>query len=278
MRARRCRSAVLGGLMGALAAGMPAGCELNLRPGAESIFEAFDTQRSPAELAAMSIDPYDANNRYMGTLGLANMPFAGEPLYIRLFVDNIGDADPAVRGAAARGLANHGEPSHAPLLVTALGDRDRGVRLEAARGLQRLHNPAAVDALLVAMREPTVSRDGRMAMQGEQEAEVRAEAAFALGQYPQHRVLQALIGGLDDSDLAVNRSALASLRTLTGQDFGYDRAAWLEWLSRNRNPFAQRGEYVYPVYRRRPRLYEHLPFVPPPPNEEPGQPAGLPRE
>lgn len=254
------------------------GCELNLRPGAQSIFEAFDTTRSPPELAAMAIDPYDANNRYIGTLGLANMPFAGEPLYIRLFVDNIQDPDPAVRGAAARGLANHGQPEHVPLLVTALSDENRGVRLEAARGLQRLHNPVAVDALRTAMREPVLSRDGRTASPGERDASIRAEAATALGQYPMNRVLQALIAGLDDSDLAVNRSSLASLRTLTGQDFGYSRAAWLEWLAETRDPFAERREYIYPVFRRRTRIFEYLPLVPEPPNEIAAPPAGIPRE
>jgi hypothetical protein len=254
------------------------GCELNLRPGAEGIFDALDTQRSPAQLAAMALDPYDANSRYIGTLGLANMWFAGEPLYIRLFADNIRDPDPAVRGAAARGLANHGEPSHAPLLVAALTDNDAGVRLEAARGLQRLHNPAAIDALLVAAREPLLGRDGRTIQQGELDAEVRAEAAIALGQYAQTRVLQSLIAAVDDSNLTVNRSALTSLKTLTGQDFGYSRAGWLTWLSSTQHPFAGRGEYVYPVFQRRPRFYEYLPFVPPPPNETPAAPAGMPRD
>jgi HEAT repeat protein len=253
-------------------------CDLNLRPGAESIFEAFDARRSPPELAAMAIDQYDANNRYIGTLGLATMPFASEPLYIRLFVDNIRDDDPAVRGAAARGLANHGRPEHAPLLVAAMKDQDRGVRVEAARGLQRLHNPAAIDGLLVSMREPLMPRAGRAVLPGESDAEVRAEAAWALGQYPQNRVLQALISGLDDSDLSVNRSALIALRTLTGEDFGYSRGAWLEWLSRTRDPFAGRGEYNYPVFHRRHRLYEYLPFVPEPPNEIAAPPAGMPRE
>jgi hypothetical protein len=257
--------------------GFMSGCELNVRPGAESIFDALDTQRPPPQLAAMAIDPYDANNRYIGTLGLANMWFASEPLYIRLFVDNIQDPDPAVRAAAARGLANHGEASHTPLLVTALTDKDRGVRLEAARGLQRLHNPGAINALLVAAREPLLGRDGRTIQQGELDPEVRAEAAIALGQYAEARVLQTLIAAVDDSDLAVNRSALISLKTLTGQDFGYSRAGWLAWVSSVQDPFVGRGEYVYPVFQRRHRLYEYLPFVPPPPNETPAAPAGMPR-
>jgi hypothetical protein len=255
------------------------GCELNLRPGAESIFDAFaDGPRTPPQLAAMAIDPYDANSRYIGTLGLANMWFASEPLYIKLFVDNIRDSDPAVRGAASRGLANHGDPSHAPLLVTALSDRDHGVRLEAARGLQRLHNPAAIDALLIAVREPLLARDGRTIQQGELNPEIRAEAAIALGQYAQVRVLQALIAAVDDSNLTVNRTALSSLEILTGQNLGYSRSAWLEWLGRAQDPFAQRGEYVFPVFQRRHRIYEHLPFVPQPPNETPGTPAGMPRD
>jgi hypothetical protein len=249
-----------------------AGCDLQLRPGAESIFEAFDGEVAPGELASMAIDPYDANNRYRGTLGLASAYFASEPVYLRLFEDNIRDPDPAVRTAAARGLANHGEPRHVPLLVEALRDRQAMVRLESARGLQRLHERSAVGPLIAAIREP-VGRDSA----GEPEAEVRAEAADALGQYDEARVLHALVAALDDSDLSVNTAALRSLRTLTGQDFGVDRAAWAEWLTRAQDPFAGKQIYTYPVFNRALRVYEYIPFIPKPRNEVAAPPAGMPR-
>lgn len=248
------------------------GCALNTKPGATSIFDAFDTRPAPGDAAEMATDPYDANNRAAGTLALANMPFAGEPLYLRLFTANAGDADPAVRVAALRGLAMHGDPSHVPILLKALGDRDKIVRLEASRGLQRLHNIVAVEPLLVAVREPDLANPGVTA---ETEPDIRAQAALALGQYPERRVLQALIAALDDSDLAVNASAHESLRTLTGQDLGMEQATWFAWLERAGEPFAGRTIYHYPVFSRARKFYEYIPFVPQPPNEVAGPPAGM---
>lgn len=257
----------------ALLALAPLGCELNLRPGAQSLLEGFNTQASPGELAAMALDPYDPNRRYLGTLGLANEPFANQPVYIRLFLDNAKDQDPLVRSAAIRGLGTHGSAEHVPVIAAALADAVPTVRVEAARALQRVHNRDAVPALLVAMREPEAGRR----LPSEPEAAVRAEAAHALGQYAEPRVLEALVAGLDDTDLSVNRSALASLRTLTGQDFGLDRTAWLGWIRQTQDPFRARSVYTYPVFNRRKRAYEFIPLVPPPPNEVVGTPAGLPR-
>jgi HEAT repeats len=250
------------------------GCDLNLKPGAQSILEAVDNEPTPGIYASMAIDKYDANNRYVGTLGLANQRFANEPPYIALFELNAADADPSVRIASLRGLSMHGDSSHAPILVKALADKDKLVRLEAARGLQRLHNDVAIDPLIIASREP--AQQGSAKLLSEPEAEVRVQAASALGQYPQRKVLQALIAALDDSDLSVNRAALVSLRTLTGQDLGLDHTAWLEWLEKSSDPFAAGGMYYYPVFRRTKRFYEFFPFVPPPPNEVTGSPAGMP--
>jgi HEAT repeat protein len=250
------------------------GCELNLRPGSESLIQAVSTERTPGELAQMAVNPYDANDRYLGVLGLANETFANQPVYIRLFTDSIKDPEPSVRAAAARGLANHGEPAHVKLLVGALSDADPLVRQEAARGLQRLHDDSAIDPLIRAMREPDVRDTGTAA---EREASVRTEAAMALGQYPQRRVVQALIAGLDDSELAVNDASLSSLRVLTGQDFGLDRVAWVDWLGRAKQPFAAQGVYTYPVFHRDPRWFEYVPFVSKPHNEVAAPPAGLPR-
>lgn len=242
------------------------GCQtadLDLRPGATSVLQVFQAP-SPTEAAAMAIDPYDAEKRYRGTLLLANEPFANEPIYQRLFLDNIDDDDPGVRAAATRGIANHGSPDQASAIIARLSDSDAQVRREAARGLQRLHNPAAIDPLIAMLDE-----------QNESEADVRAEAAEALGQYPDPRVLAKLIAALDDPQLAVNRSTVSALRTLTGQDFGPDRGAWVRWAGKTKQPFAARRLYSYPTFARSKYWIEYLPFVPQPPNEPPGTPAGL---
>jgi HEAT repeat protein len=126
---------------------LQAGCGIiDVEPGSEGLLKGALTGRRgprPLEAAEMAIDPYNANNRYLGTLALANAYFAGQEPYVALFVDNIDDPESSVRAAAARGLANHGEASHAPLLLGLLSDEDPRTRQEATRGLQRLHNPQA---------------------------------------------------------------------------------------------------------------------------------------
>jgi HEAT repeats/PBS lyase HEAT-like repeat len=258
----------------ALVLGMSAfipGCGvLDVEPGAEGLLQGGLSGRRgprPIEAASMAIDPYNANNRYLGTLALANASFAAQEPYVALFVDNINDPDSSVRSAAARGLANHGEASHVPLLLKLLRDEDPRTRLEAVRGLQRLHNAQAVAPLLALVDEAK-----------EPDSAVRAEAALALGQYRENRVLRGLIAALADSQLTVVRSAQSSLSTLTDQSFGEDRSAWADWLEAySEQSFAQAREYQYPVFNRDKRFYEYLPLVPPPPNETASVPAGWPR-
>ncbi|MEL7472027.1 MAG: HEAT repeat domain-containing protein [Planctomycetota bacterium] len=254
--------------------------------GADSLFAVF-APTSPAQAAQWATDEYNPDLQYRGTILLANASFGGEPPYLELYLDYIDHEDGNVRAAAARGLANHGSPEHALLLAERLGytevvdrqfrrtDDDEFVRQECARGLQRLHNPEAVDTLLLAMREPDPTDPRLLA---EPNAEVRAAAAHALGQYAEFRVVESLIGyGLADASLTVNRNAREALRTLTGQDLGYDRAAWRAWFGSEENeaPFAARRAYIYPVFRRDRKLIEYLPFVPQPPNEAPSTPVGL---
>jgi len=220
----------------------------------------------PGQAARWAINPDNPDERYRGTLMLANSPFGGEELYLQLYRDAVNDPAPNVRSAGVRGLANHGTPEDAALIVDRLTDEDRNVRLEAARGLQRLHNPVAIDALIRAIDEE----------QGDPDADVRAEAADALGQYAERRVVLPLVGALADSSLVVNRNAARSLHTLTGQDFGFDRRAWTEWYEGTSDLFAGRSAYVYPVFWRAKRWWEYIPFVPPPPNEPEASPAGFP--
>lgn len=238
-------------------------CEIDAKPGAKSVLEFF-AEPTPADAASWAIDKYDADKRYRGTLLLANEPFGGRPVYMELYLDNVKDADPSVRAAATRAIGNHGSPDNVPILVERLKDEDRLVRQEAARALQRLHNPVAIPALLQAIEETS-----------EPDVDVRSEAANALGQYADNKVVQGLIAALNDSNLAVNLNTLRSLRILTGQDFGYDRRAWLDWYNSTKNTFAARGTYTYPVFHRDKHLSEYIPFIPPPPNEAVSSPVGL---
>lgn len=252
------------------------GCETadsvfsGIKPGSEGILQDLFTGPSPTDAVEMSVDEYDADRRYQGTSLLANAPFASEPVYLDLFITNASDEDPAVRTAAVRGLANHGNPAHVPLLVERLRDPDRIVRLESARALQRIHNPVAIDALLLAIRQ------GELVAEAEPDAQVRAEAADALGQYAENRVVRGLMAALADESFLVVSSAQRSLRTLTGQDFGTDRKAWAAWNEGTKETFAARSVYRFPGYERDRTFVEYLPFVPKPPRQAPSVPVGMP--
>lgn len=234
--------------------------------GTQSLMQALVPQTSPSEAAAMAVDPYSAERRYQGTTLLSNAEFGGGPVYLELYLDAAEDEDPGVRAAGIRALGRHGEPEHAMVLVRRLTDADRMVRIAAARALQRIHNPAAVPALLVAIQE---SREA--------DPDVRIAAAEALGQYAEPRVVQALVAALADSRLSVNHAVRGSLITLTGQDFGVDRRAWINWNDSAPDLFAGRQPYVYPAFNRDKTLLEYLPLIPPPPNEVPSAPVGVDR-
>ncbi|MDX2131219.1 MAG: HEAT repeat domain-containing protein [Planctomycetota bacterium] len=259
------RGCVLGGLAGGLT-GVLGGCAsnpLNMRPGATSVFDAVRAP-TPSEAVDMALDPYDPDRRYKGVLLLSKERFAAEDIYLNLFAERATDEDPGVRAAAIRALGLHGRQEHVPLIVKGVADADPSVRQEAARALQRIHDPVAVDALLVAMDRAK-----------EPESFVRVEAARAIGQYAEPRVVEALIASLADDSLAVNAATLFSLRTLTGQDFHYDRAAWQVWYRGTSDYFAARSAYLYPGFQRGRKWYEYLPFVPSPPNEPKGLPVGM---
>jgi len=240
------------------------GCGFNPRPGAQTLFELVGPT-TPAEAAEMALDAEDTDRRFRGTMMLANAPFGGEAPYIAMYEDYTTDEAPNVRAAATRALGNHGDPArHVPMIIERLESEERVVRIEAARALQRLHNPAAIEPL-VRRLDPDI----------EPEPDIRAEAAHALGQYADPTVVQVLIATLADRHLRVARNARKALKTLTGQDFGLDRSEWSQWVSSTDNPFAGRTPYVYPAYARGRRLHEFIPFIPPPPNEEPSTPAGF---
>jgi len=221
---------------------------------------------SPTEAAVMMIDPYDAENRRNGTILIANAPFGGAEPYVNLYADKVlHEDDPLALAAAIQALGRHGQPEHAPSIASRLTHVSQQVRWEAAKGLQRLHNPQVVPALIAVIRN------------AREDVDVKIAAAHALGQYPEDRVFQTLVSvdALDAQNLILNRTARESLRTLTGQNFGEDRAAWLRWYNAAAEPFVDQQPYLFPIYKRSETVMEKLTFWSEPTWETPQQPAGL---
>lgn len=256
--------------MGGLVAGASVltGCSTTERQQAaqsDSIVAPFLVSVSPAEAAAWAADPHDPDKRARGMNMLANAPFGGAEAYVKLYRERITDEEAPVRAVAARALALHGTVEDVPRIVPLLNEESVLVRLEATRALQRLHNPVAVGPLIK-----------RVDIKTEAEAEIRAEAASALGQYAEARVLEALIAALADPSLLVNTSAQESLKTLTGNDqTPAERKAWVAWSKGTQTPFAGQRAYVYPVFWREKRWLDYVPFMPRVPNETASTPVGF---
>lgn len=226
------------------------------------------TPRSPSEVGRMAVDPHDPDNRREGTMLLANAYFGGADAHLAMYREYVQyDRDPLVKAAAIKALARHGSPEDAVLISVQLANESSVVRWEAAKGLQRLHSPIVVPDLLAALRNP------------DEEPWVRVAAAEALGQYAEDRVFHALVAGLNARELSLNLTAQKSLKTLTGEDFGLDAAAWLDWHGAAQaagDPFAGQREYLFPTFRRNERWWERIAFWATHEYEEPAPPAGLP--
>jgi hypothetical protein len=244
----------------------------------DSILAPAFKQFTPADAAAWAADPYDADKRARGMSMLANAPFGGAEAYVKMYRERLKDDNAPVRATACRALGLHGDAEDVPRIVPLTKSEDILVRLEATRSLQRLHNPAAIPALIERVTiEKQVVVDGRITTVAvESEPEIRAEAASALGQYADGRVVQTLIMALADPSLLVNKNALDSLRTLTGNDdLPADRKIWFEWAKANAKPFANRRPYVYPVFWREKGWLDYVPFMPAVPNETASTPVGF---
>jgi hypothetical protein len=245
---------------------------------ADSILAPIFKTTTPADAAMWASDTVDVDKRARGMNLLANAPFGGAEAYLKLYRERLNDDSPPVQAIACRALGMHGSPEDVPRLIPLTKVTSDLVRIEATRALQRLHNPAAIPALLDRLKIDKTSIVGGQATSvlAEPEPEIRAEAASALGQYADDRVLQGLFQALADPSLLVNKNAHDSLRTLTGQDeLPDDRKAWVNWYNTSKQHFANRRPYVYPVFWREKRWLDYVPFMPAVPNETASTPVGF---
>jgi hypothetical protein len=229
-----------------------------------SQFTQSFTPPSPAQAARWAADPNDRENARRGTILLANAPFGGTEVYVKMYRLYAEDArDPLVRAAALQALARHGDAADAVLVAKSLVSPFRQVRLAAAKALQRLHDPAVADLLWPRL------------VDAEEDSDVRTEVAIALGQYPTPAVFNALVAALSQRELAVNTAALDSLRMITGKDFGIDEDMWLEHMVTAKPPLLETPLYLYPTFVRDLDTWDYLMFWDPVVFESPDVPIGM---
>lgn len=146
--------------------------------------------------------------------------------YTRLYANMAtNDVDPTVRAAAIRALNRSRAATFADTYVAGLSDDSDQVRLEAAKALANIPSDKAVPGLTRLLADEQQTRD------------IRIAAADALRAYHQSDVAQSLIRVLGDRDFGVAFQARTSLNLMTGQDYRYDAAAWLDYLTKTERPF-----------------------------------------
>jgi hypothetical protein len=236
------------------------GCQ-GKSPG-EFLGDAFGGVMSPdpSEIAPEAFNVYDPDRRRNSVALLSNASWGGEKPYLKTYRLLVDDPDPTVRAASIAALGTHGTTSDVPAITRYLrSDRNKIVRWEAAKALQKIHDDQAIAALLSAGRE-------------DEDKDVRMAAINALGQYPQRRVFDGLVGALDDPDFGVAREAEQALRTLTGKDFGDRPGPWWQWAEASEQIFADQQPYYYPQYSRPPGLVDWMKFWSEPDAIEPRTP------
>jgi HEAT repeat protein len=239
-----------------------AGCD-TISSDLDQLSESF-SQPTPVEAARWAADPNDRENARRGTVLLANAPWGGAEVYLKLYRLYAAEApDPLVRAAAIQALGRHGEEADAPLVARNLASPFRQVKLAAAKSLQRLHDPAVADMLW-----PRLVDDG-------EDADIRTEIAIALGQYPTPAVFNALVAALSQRELAVNLAAVDSLRAITGQKLGLSEDAWLAYAAGSREPFVKEPLYLYPAFTRDLGFWDRVVFWAPVEFETPDVPIGM---
>jgi hypothetical protein len=226
---------------------------------------------TPHDAAMMASNQYNSNRRREGITLLSNSSFGGAPEYLRLYRDYIeNDRDPLVRASAIKALTRFGSVEDAVLIAPWLSmakTQSVQVRRASARALQRLHNQSVVSMLLRSLRNQ------------DEEHQVRAIVAIALGQYSEKRVYNELIAGLQATDLSINLAAAQSLHVLTGQVFGTEWDAWLFWGDEVENEggdlFAFQSNYEYPTYKHAASWWDRMMFWEYRIHERPDSPVGL---
>ena len=183
------------------------------------------TGDTPLKSAVRMEDARSADARRGWDDELIQNRFARKDPYTKRYAQIAGyDSESIVRGSAVRALNYSRSRDGSDLFVKSLDAPEAYVRLEAAKALANIPVEKAVPKL-VGLLEKDEDRD------------VRIACADALRNYKTLDVGSRAIGVMTDRDFGVTWQARQSLILMTGRDFKYDEAGWLQYLSQGSKAF-----------------------------------------
>ena len=187
---------------------------------------AYANGDTPARAVKRMEDSRSPDARRRGINDLLRWDFAHNPPYVRRYREIArNDPDPYIRSIAIRALNRSRDGDARPIFVAGLADDSQLVRLESAKALVNQPDPSATEGLI------------RLVTRAEEDRDVRIAAADALGYYRRLEVARALTPRLAEHDFSVAWQARRSLCRLTGRDYFYNEAAWLEYITGPDKPF-----------------------------------------
>ncbi len=184
------------------------------------------TGDSPFNAAKALLDPAFPDKRRQAIMYLSKRTWGREEPYTKYYAEMVkSDEEHLVRSIALRALNRARCTDQTELYIKALEDKHELVRLEAAKALANMPDPKAMEPLIKRLQN------------AEEHIDVRIACADALRHYKKTQSAQALVGLLRDRNFGLAWQSRWTLKLMTGKDYAWDQAAWLQHLSKAEKPF-----------------------------------------